>query len=81
MKKIILVSFCLICFQFFGQKSLDTDTIFQLGYDPVELGNQTAVILHNMTNEEKKWFRYTFIHERRRFKIPIEQIVDPFNKK
>lgn len=80
MKKIIFVSFCILSGPNFGQKSIDTLTIIQLGYDPIELGNQTADILHNMTNEERKWFRYTFIHERGRFKIPIEPIKDPFGE-
>jgi hypothetical protein len=81
MKKTIFVSSCLVCFQIFGQKSIDTVTINQLGYDPIELGNRTADILHNMTNEEKKWFRYTFIHKRGQFNIPENPIVDPFEEK
>jgi hypothetical protein len=81
MKKIIFISFCLVCFQIFGQKSIDTVTINQLGYDPIELGNQTADILKTKTLEEKEWFKTTFIHRRGQFIIPEEQIVDPFDKK
>ena len=49
----------------FGQVSKDTTiNINQLGYDPVELGNNTSESLKKMTIEEKEWFKSTFIHRR-----------------
>jgi hypothetical protein len=65
----------------YGQISIDTININQLGYDPVELGNNTSESLKKMTEEEKVWFKSTFIHRRGQFKIPEEPIVDPFDKK
>jgi hypothetical protein len=55
----------------YGQLSIDTININQLGYDPVELGNNTSEILQKMTEEEKVWFNSTFIYRRGQFKIPL----------
>jgi hypothetical protein len=81
MKKTIFVSFCLFSGLSFGQKSIDSVTIIQLGYDPIELGNQTADCLKPRTSEEKEWFKSTFIHKRGQFKIPDKPIADPFEEK
>ena len=59
----------------YGQLSIDTININQLGYDPVELGNNTSEILQKMTEEEKVWFNSTFIYRRGQFKIPKEPIL------
>ena len=68
---------CLLSGLSYGQLSIDTININQLGYDPVELGNNTAEILQKMTEEEKEWFNSTFIHRRGQFKIPKEPILHP----
>ncbi len=81
MRKIIFVLSCLFSGLSYGQISIDTININQLGYDPVELGNRTADYLKTVTSEEKEWFKSTFIHRRGQFKIPEEPIVDPFDKK
>jgi hypothetical protein len=77
MRKIIFAVFCLLSGLSFGQISIDTININQLGYDPVELGNNTLESLKKMTEEEKVWFTSTFIHRRGQFKIPKEPIIDP----
>ena len=77
MRKLIFVLSCLLSGLSYGQLSIDTINIKQLGYDPVELGNNTAEILQKMTEEEKVWFTSTFIHRRRQFIIPKEPIIDP----
>lgn len=69
---------CLLTGLSYGQISIDTININQLGYDPVELGNNTSESLKKMTEEEKVWFTSTFINRRGQFKIPVEPIVDPF---
>jgi hypothetical protein len=81
MRKIIFTVFCLLSGLSYGQISIDTISINQLGYDPVELGNNTSESLKKMTEEEKVWFTSTFIHRRGQFKIPEEPIVDPLDKK
>ena len=81
MRKIIFAVFCLLSGQSYGQISIDTININQLGYSPVELGNNTSESLKKMTEEEKVWFTSTFIHRRGQFKIPEEPIVDPFDEK
>ena len=53
----------------------------ELGYDPKALGDETAIILNGMSQEEKQWFKSTFIHKRGQFKIPTEPIVDPYSEK
>jgi len=72
---------CLLSGLSYGQLSIDTININQLGYDPVELGNNTSESLKKMNEEEKVWFKSTFIHRRGQFKIPEEPIGDPFDKK
>jgi hypothetical protein len=81
MRKLIFVLTCLLSGLSYGQISIDPININQLGYDPVELGNNTSESLKKMTEEEKEWFKSTFIHRRGQFKIPEEPIVDPFDKK
>jgi hypothetical protein len=82
MRKLIFAVSCLLSGLSYGQISIDTTiNINQLGYDPVELGNNTSESLKKMTEEEKVWFTSTFIHRRGQFKIPEEPIVDPFDKK
>jgi hypothetical protein len=81
MRKIIFAVSYLLSGLSYGQISIDTININQLGYDPVELGNNTSESLKKMTEEEKVWFKSTFIHRRGQFKIPEEPIVDPFDKK
>lgn len=78
MRKIIFVLSCLLSGLSYGQISIDTININQLGYDPVALGNNTSESLKKMTEEEKVWFKSTFIHRRGQFKIPDEPIVDSF---
>ena len=68
---------CLLSGLSYGQISIDTININQLGYDPVALGNNTSESLKKMTEEEKVWFTSTFIHRRGQFKIPEEPIIDP----
>jgi hypothetical protein len=77
MRKLIFAVSCLLSGLSYGQISIDTININQLGYDPVELGNNTSESLKKMTKEEKEWFKSTFIHRRGQFKIPEEPIVDP----
>lgn len=81
MRKIIFGVSCLLSGLSYGQISIDTININQLGYDPVALGNNTSESLKKMTEEEKDWFKSTFIHRRGKFIIPEEPIVDPFEKK
>ena len=81
MNKIIFAVSCLLSGLSYGQISIDTININQLGYSPVELGNNTSESLKKMTEEEKGWFTSTFIHRRGQFKIPEEPIVDPFDEK
>ena len=81
MKKIIFSVSCLLSGLSYEQISIDTININQLGYDPVELGNNTSESLKKMTEEEKVWFTSTFIYRRGQFKIPEEPIVDPFDEK
>ena len=69
--------FCLLSGLSYGQISINTININQLGYDPVELGNNTSESLKKMTKEEKEWFTSTFIHRRGQFKIPEEPILHP----
>ena len=64
MRKIIFAVFCLLSGLSYGQISINTININQLGYDPVELGNNTSDSLKKMTKEEKEWFKSTFIHRR-----------------
>ena len=80
MRKIIFAVFCLLSGLSYGQISIDTININQLGYDPVELGNNTSESLKKMTKEEKVWFTSTFIHRRGQFKIPDEPIANPLEK-
>ena len=80
MRKLIFVLSCLLSGLSYGQLSIDTINIKQLGYDPVELGNNTSESLKKMTKEEKVWFISTFIYRRGQFKIPDEPIVDYFEK-
>ena len=68
---------CLLSGLSYGQISIDTININQLGYDPVELGNNTSESLKKMTEEEKVWFTSTFIDRRGQFKIPEEPILHP----
>ena len=68
MRKLIFVLSCLLSGLSYGQLSIDTINIKQLGYDPVELGNNTAEILQKMTEEEKVWFNSTFIYRRGQLK-------------
>ena len=68
---------CLLSGLSYGQISIDTININQLGYDPVELGDNTSESLKKMTEEEKEWFTSTFIHRRGQFKIPEEPILHP----
>ncbi len=77
MRKLIFAVSCLLSGLSYGQISIDTININQLGYDPVELGNNTSESLKKMTEEEKVWFTSTFIHRRGQFKIPKEPIIDP----
>ena len=81
MKRIILGMFCLFSGLTFSQVSKDSSEVIHLGYNPIELGNQTADCLKTMSSEEKEWFKSTFVHKRGQFKIPQEPIVDPFDKK
>ncbi len=80
MKKLIFSFFWIISFQCVCQKSIDSTQVDQLGYDPVELGNQTIETLKKMTVEEREWFKATFIHKRRGFKIPEKPITDLYQK-
>ncbi len=81
MKRIILGMFCLFSGLTFSQVSKDSNEVIQLGYNPIELGNQTADCLKKMSSKEKEWFKSTFVHKRGQFKIPEEPIVDPFKEK
>jgi len=58
-----------------------TEIVNQLGYDPVKVGDNTAEIASGWTQEEKDWFKSTFIHKRGQFKVPEQPIVDPFAKR
>jgi hypothetical protein len=80
MKRIILGVFCLFSGLTFSQVSKDSNEVIQLGYNPIELGNQTADCLKNKTLEEKEWFKTTFIHKKGQFRIPKEPITDPYEK-
>jgi hypothetical protein len=52
-----------------------------LGYDPKVLGDNTAKVLSGKSQEEKEWFKSTFIHKRGQFKIPSTPIVDPYSER
>lgn len=56
-------------------------TLNDLGYDPKVLGDKTAESLSTKSQEEKEWFKSTFVHKRGQFKIPSKPIVDPYSEK
>ena len=59
-------------------KSVTTN---DLGYDLKVLGDKTAESLSTKSQEEKEWFKSTFVYKRGQFKIPTTPIVDPFIEK
>jgi len=44
----------------------------------VKVGDNTAEIASGWTQEEKDWFKSTFIHKRGQFRVPEQPIVDPY---
>jgi hypothetical protein len=80
MKESIFGLFCFVSGLTFSQVSKDSNEVIQLGYNPIELGNQTADCIKKMSSEEKEWFKSTFFHKKRQFKIPENPIVDPFEE-
>jgi hypothetical protein len=90
--KTVLVIICLVtCFRSgYGQSvevpqsisdSTKTEVFDQLGYDPVKVGDNTAEIASGWTQEEKDWFKSTFIHKRGQFRVPKQPIVNPYAKR
>jgi hypothetical protein len=88
MKKIFVI-ICLVTWSKsgFGQTvestqsisdSTKTEIVNQLGYDPVKVGDSTAEMASGWTQEEKDWFKSTFIHKSGQFKVPEQPIVDPY---
>jgi hypothetical protein len=88
MKKVLII-ICLLTWSktCFGQTvestqsisdSTKTEIVIQLGYDPVKVGDNTAEIASGWTQQEKDWFKSTFVHKRGQFKVPEQPIVDPY---
>jgi hypothetical protein len=47
-------------------------------YDPKVIGDKTADEASNWSQEEKDWFKSTFIHKRGQFKVPEKPITVPY---
>ena len=60
-------------------KRLDTVAFLQRAYY-VKIGHETATFLSSRSEEEKEWFKKTFIHKKGQFTIPTAPIQDPFEE-
>ena len=68
-----------------NQNNTDVNTknlvVNDLGYDHKVLGDKTVESLNGKSQEEKEWFKNTFVHKRGQFKIPSTPIVDPYSER
>ena len=81
MKKSLLSMFCLVSGLSYSQMSNDSLVLSKLGYDLTVFGDETAEASRNWSQEEKEWFKSTFVYKRGNFRIPEAPIVDPFEEK